>query len=247
MLRPAWQELAIEQNLEIQHLDTTRFRHVVLVRDEPGKHLHIYVEGDGTPWIRNRRVAVDPTPTNPVLLELMQYAPGTAVYLGRPCYFGLSTSKGCEPRLWTADRYGTEIVESMCLAANTLAQQYDAESVELIGYSGGGAIVAGMRTCTNRLIRITTIAANLDPAAWADYHGFLALDDIEPVESAIMHSGQATETHWQCKTDEKIPPSVTDRYFLAQEKATRQIVDSCTHASGWRQYLSQIISGSTGD
>ena len=107
-----------------------------------------------------RRVAVDPTPTNPVLLRLMEESEGAAVYLGRPCYFGLSTSKGCEPRLWTFDRYGREIVESMCLAANEIARQHGAQSVQLIGYSGGGTIVVGMRSCTDHLVAVATIAAN---------------------------------------------------------------------------------------
>ena len=84
VLRPEWQQLAAEQALQSRHIDTGHFQHLVLDKDVPGNHLFIFVEGDGTPWIRDTRVAVDPTPTNPVLLRLMAESEGAAVYLGRP-------------------------------------------------------------------------------------------------------------------------------------------------------------------
>jgi len=244
VLRPEWQELAIEQELHTRHLNTGRFQHLVLEKNVADNHLLIYVEGDGTPWIRDTRVAVDPTPTNPVLLRLMEESEGAAVYLGRPCYFGLSTSKGCEPRLWTFDRYGREIVESMCLAANEIARQHGARSVQLIGYSGGGTIVVGMRSCVDHLVAITTIAANLDPQAWAEFHEYSPLTDLSPLEPAAAPPGLMSEIHWQCRDDQVIPPQITDAYFATAMNAERRIVQSCSHASGWKQHWSEIVARS---
>jgi hypothetical protein len=48
------------------------FRHVVL--DKPGhpsRVLHVYLDGDGTPWDGNT-AAVDPTPRNTLVLGLMR-------------------------------------------------------------------------------------------------------------------------------------------------------------------------------
>ena len=247
VLRPAWRELAIEQELQIRRLDTGRFQHLVMEKNVPGNHLLIFVEGDGTPWIRDKRVAVDPTPTNPVLLRLMEESTGAVVYLGRPCYFGLSTSKGCEPRLWTFDRYGREIVESMCIAVNEIARQHSAQRVQLIGYSGGGAIVVGMRSCTDRLEAVTTIAANLDPRAWAEFHGYAPLNDLTPLDAAAVRHDLIAETHWQCRDDHVIPPQITDAYFAAAQNAHRRIVQSCSHASGWQQYWTKIVARLPGD
>jgi len=241
VLRPAWQKLAIEGDLESRRIDGGRFRHLVLWNGEQGSHLRIYVEGDGRPWIYKRRVAVDPTPANPVLLRLMHDATHPAIYLGRPCYFGSATDQACDQRWWTFDRYSRVVVDSMCTAANQLSRQLGAETVQLIGYSGGGAIVIGMSACTDHLVALSTIAGNLDPQAWADYHGYSPLDDLSPLMPAAIRHGEVSEVHWQCHDDLNVPPSITDDYFAARERAVRHIVKSCSHATGWQRHWSQII------
>lgn len=241
VLRPAWQKLAIEGDLESRRIDGGRFRHLVLWNGEQGSHLRIYVEGDGGPWIRETRVAVDPTPANPVLLRLMHDATHPAVYLGRPCYFGSATDQACDQRWWTFDRYGRVVADSMCTAANQLSRQLGAETVQLIGYSGGGAIVIGMSACTDHLVALSTIAGNLDPEAWADYHGYSPLSDLSPLMPAAIRHGEVSEVHWQCHDDLNVPPSITDDYFAARQRAVRHIVKSCSHATGWKRYWSQII------
>jgi hypothetical protein len=246
-VRPDWQELAIEGQLEKRWLDTGRFRHLVLANGVRGKHLRIYIEGDGGPWIRATRVSVDPTPTNPVLLRLMHGATHPAVYLGRPCYFGTATDEGCGPRLWTFDRYGQVVVDSMCEAANRLSRQYEAESVQLIGYSGGGAIVIGMSSCTKRLTSLTTVAGNLDPDAWARHHAYSPLDDLSPLANAMRATNAIDESHWQCNGDLNIPPSITDDYFVTRGGAARHIVDGCSHSTGWERYWLEIVGEDEAD
>ena len=101
-INPAWRSLATEGQLASSEIDTGIFRHRVLANDMAreiaAEHLFVYVEGDGTPWIREHRLSIDPTPVNPVLLRLMLPASHAAIYLGRPCYFGLATSPGCNSR-----------------------------------------------------------------------------------------------------------------------------------------------------
>jgi hypothetical protein len=241
VLRPAWQKLAIEGDFEARWVDAGRFRHLVLWNEEAGSHLLILVEGDGGPWVRETRVAVDPTPTNPVLLSLMVDAARPAVYLGRPCYFGTATAGACEQRWWTFDRYSQVVVDSMCEAANRVSRQLGVQTVQLIGYSGGGAIVVGMRACTDKLVAVSTIAGNLDPQAWAAHHGYSPFNDLSPLDAGLSRHDEIGEAHWQCRDDLNIPPSITDDYFAAREGAIRHIVDSCSHATGWQQYWSKII------
>ena len=240
VLRPTWQKLASEGNLESRWIETGRFRHLVLRNEEVGSHLLILVGGDGGPWIRETRVSVDPTPNNPVLLRLMLDTAKPAVYLGRPCYFGTATDKGCEPGLWTFSRYGRVVVDSMCEAANSVSREHEAQTVQLIGYSGGGAIVLGMRACTDKLVAVSTIAGNLDPQAWAAHHGYSPLHDLSPL-IAVASSNEFEEAHWQCRDDSNIPPSITDDYFAARDGAIRHIVETCTHATGWQRYWPTLI------
>jgi hypothetical protein len=211
------------------------------MNDVPGSHLRIYVDGDGSPWIYGSRISVDPTPSNPLLLKLMHDAEHPAAYLGRPCYFGSATSPGCSSRWWTFDRYSAPVVDSMCAAANAVAKARAADTVQLIGYSGGGAIVAAMIGCTDRLVSVVTVAANLDPARWASHHHYTPLNDV-----SLPATGPPgiPETHWQCRADTNVPPSVTDTYFAARPQARRIIVDECSHLTGWEEYWPGIIDDS---
>lgn len=240
-VRPEWQRLADRQGLDLGWVDSSEFRHLVIANSAPGDALRIYIEGDGLPWIREQRVSIDPTPSNPVLLRLMSADDTAAVYLGRPCYFGTSTSQPCKPALWTAERYAEPIVESMCEAANRLSSRRGAVAVELIGYSGGGAIALGMRACTRHLISITTIAANLDVNAWSAYHRYTPLVLSRHLTSRHDIRPDVRETHWQCRGDRRVPPSITDAYFAAHPEATRVIVDNCSHEHGWERYRSAIL------
>lgn len=241
VLRPQWQQLAIDASLESEWIGSARFRHLSLSNGLDGDHLRIYVEGDGLPWRRETRISLDPTPADPFLLRLMHESMHPAVYLGRPCYFGTATDRGCGPRWWTVDRYSAPVIASMCEAANAMIRRSGAKTVQLIGYSGGGAIVVGMRRCTDNLVAVSTLAANLDPVQWARHH------DYAPVDSAVLLDGpegdtdSITEVHWQCRNDQNIPPRITDGYFERNPGARREFVDDCSHVSGWMRYWSQII------
>jgi hypothetical protein len=49
--------------------------------------IHIYIEGDGTPWVKRFLIARDPTPRYPLALALMKRDSQLSFYLGRPCYY----------------------------------------------------------------------------------------------------------------------------------------------------------------
>jgi hypothetical protein len=88
------------------------FDHVVFRRPGPrGPSLHIYLDGDGTPWFGGVPTR-DPTPRVPLVLALMARDPNAALYLGRPCYHGLAAAPGCSDRLWTSERYSEAVVAS---------------------------------------------------------------------------------------------------------------------------------------
>jgi hypothetical protein len=239
-IRPEWQRLASGADLEIHWIETGAFRHLVIANDRPGSRLDIYIEGDGLPWIRERRIAVDPTPANPLLLRMMVDDERAAVYLGRPCYFGTATSPSCDPYIWTTGRYADPVVRSMCDAANRLSAEREAESVGLIGYSGGGALAVAMRDCVHRLKSIITIAANLDVDAWTAHHNYAPLELPSRAVAVAGDLEEVGETHWQCSADENVPPEITDGYFEKHPAAIRIIVDDCSHDRGWMRYRQRV-------
>lgn len=94
----------------------TVFQHVVFKQSRRSSSmLHVYIDGDGTPW-RGGRPNSDPTPRNTLLLRLMALDPGPSVYLGRPCYHGLSGTSPCSNIVWTQERYSEAVVSSMAAA-----------------------------------------------------------------------------------------------------------------------------------
>jgi hypothetical protein len=94
-----------------------------------------------------------------------------------------------------------------------------------------------MSGCTDKLVRVTTIAGNLDPEAWTRHHGYTPLRDAE------LPGGlpPVPERHWQCAGDDVVPPPVTDAYFRERPGAMRQIVSECTHSTGWEKYLDRMM------
>src|SRR6266567_3693573 len=118
------------------------FAHVVYrpagLRPDGGRVLHIYLDGDGTPWERGRPAA-DPTPREPLVLRLMALDRAPSAYLGRPCYHGLATTPPCVPALWTDARYSEAVVASLAAAGRrllTVAANLDVDGwAELHGQS----------------------------------------------------------------------------------------------------------------
>ena len=102
--------------------------------------LHVYIEGDGTPYVARYDVAADPTPRHPLMLQLMTLDPASSVYVGRPCYFGLANDPSCTPRDWTLDRFSPRIVDSMARVIEQMRTGRETDAIELYGHSGGGAL-----------------------------------------------------------------------------------------------------------
>jgi len=187
------------------------FRHRVLVQPAADREeLHVYIEGDGTPWIRGTVVAADPTPKNPLALRLMKRDPAFSAYVGRPCYFGVQDA-ACTPELWTSRRYSPEVVTSMRAVIRELLDRHGAKRLVLIGHSGGGTLAVLLAPAFDETIGVITVGANLDVAAWAAFHGYTPLD---PVELAPLPS-RIRQLHLAGGRDRNVPPR------LAKEAAER--------------------------
>ena len=119
--------LVTTSGFEHRLVEGDRFEHVVWLNQpsRSGNSLHVYLEGDGTPWIRQTWVASDPTPEKPLMLQLMQMDSIQSVYLGRPCYFGLANQPPCEARYWTDARYSEAVVHSMQRVLEQIIEQTD--------------------------------------------------------------------------------------------------------------------------
>ncbi len=208
--------------------------------------LHIYIEGDGRGWLTRTTVSRDPTPLKPLMLELMTLDANPSVYLGRPCYFGLATSAGCDARLWTSHRYSAEVVESLERVIEVLVAEGRYSTVVLFGHSGGGTLATLLARRVPQTRALVTIAANLDVGAWADLHGYTPLGgSLDPAREREFPSG-IFQVHWVGSLDTETPPSLlsTLRPYLGDDGVRiREGFDhDCCWDQIWPSQLTEIDS-----
>lgn len=178
------------------------YEHRLLVQPAADSNeLHIYIEGDGTPYLDRTTVASDPTPRNPLALRLMRRDPAFSVWVGRPCYFGLA--RDCTPAMWTTHRYSRFVVSSMREVIRDLVARYEPSRVVLIGHSGGGTLAMLLAPFIDQTAAVITVGANLDIDGWANLHGYDRLH-------GSMKPGTLPETirtfHYAGGRDTNVPP-----------------------------------------
>jgi hypothetical protein len=227
---------------------TSKFKHMVLVQGEKNTpRLHVYIEGDGRPFSNRFRISPDPSPRQPLMLELMAQDKTSRLYLGRPCYFSssnpLMADEQCNFHWWTDARYSDSVVNSMIDALRQNLKKYAFQSVTLIGHSGGGTLAMLMSERMPEVDQLVTLAGNLDTQAWARHHHFTQLSNSLNPATKIKTSIPAKQLHFMGKRDDNIPPSLGQN-FLSQIGQQGKIIEgfdhSCCWDSRWQELLLEI-------
>ena len=218
------------------------FSHRVYARTLAGAtHVRVYFEGDGTPWIGGRTIAADPTPRQPFALELMRNDAGATLFVGRPCYHGLADAPGCGPSYWTDARYGDAVVASMAAALAAALNCCPDATVTLIGYSGGGVLARLVAARTDRVVRVVTVAANLDVAAWTDLHGYLPLSSsIDPARLPADVPAFA-EIHLTGGRDRNVPAALVESYARGRPWVRVERFSDFDHVCCWADAWPALI------
>ena len=217
------------------------FDHVVYIKESRAPKnsvLHVYLEGDGTPWVRKHLVAVDPTPRKPVMLALMALDTLPSVYLGRPCYHGLSQAIGCTPDLWTSARYSEAVVTSMASALTQLAEDYQA--VILMGYSGGGTLAMLLAERFPKTKAVVTVAANLDTERWAALHGEQLPGSLNPARRPPLPA-HIRQQHFAGGEDDNVPPALIRDAVAQQPGAGFKVFEKLDHGCCWQAVWPEIL------
>lgn len=218
------------------------FSHVAYFKEGSGvSHaaLHVYLEGDGTPWLRKGLAAADPTPRNPLMLDLMSLDPATAIYLGRPCYLGQNEDLSCSSNLWTDGRYSEAVVASMVAALERLSVNYT--SMTLLGYSGGGTLAMLIAERQPRVMTVVTVAANLDTDRWSDLHQQQRLrDSLNPASSPPLNR-RIRQFHFAGDKDDNVPPSLVRDAIFRQQGAIFKAFPSQDHSCCWKDVWAEIL------
>lgn len=206
-----------------------------------GGTLHVYLEGDGSPWRHRTVIMPDPTPRRPLMLGLMGLDPEAAIYVGRPCYNGTYTEPGCDNRMWTSDRYSERVVESMAAVVRRRAAREGASRVRLFGHSGGAALALLIAERLDAVDAVVTLAGNLDTEAWTAHHGYSPLHgSLNPARRPPLGE-RVREWHLLGERDPVIPPSLVRDYLERRESAVAVRLAGFGHGCCWGRVWPRVL------
>ncbi len=129
------------------------------------KTLNIYIEGDGFSWKSRYELSRNPTPINPVALKLaLKDQADNIIYLARPCQFSdFKIDINCSnEEFWSRARFSNKVIQSTNQAIEDIKQKYGFKTINLFGFSGGGAVAVLVASRRDDVGSIKTVAANLD-------------------------------------------------------------------------------------
>lgn len=207
------------------------------------EQLTVYLEGDGFAWVSASQPSSDPTPVNPVALQLALAQPsGNAAYLARPCQY-LANQGQCRQRYWTNARFAEDVVASLDQAVGKLKAQAGAQRLTLVGYSGGGALALLLAARRDDVQNIITVAGNLDHAAWTQYHHVHPLDEsLNPVDQ-MQTLARIKQIHLSGANDSVVPSLLTKQFVAAYPKGSPvsiKFIPGYTHQCCWVQDWPQL-------
>lgn len=231
-------------------------QHQLLRLEKTASHpdaIHIYLEGDGTPWVKRYFIAQNPTPRYPLALELMKRDHQLGFYIGRPCYYlspdfyqALAQKKitgPCNFHYWTDARYSENVVDLMSKAITATLYELSAEQrnlpVILIGHSGGGTLAMLIAQRVSAIDGVITIAANMDTDAWTKHQGYSPLKkSINPAAALSMRN--IPQVHFAGEKDDVVPPAINASFMknIGQELIIKKdFTHSCCWLNEWPALL----------
>jgi predicted alpha/beta hydrolase family esterase len=240
-------DYAAKHDMTVRYLEGDAFGHLIIERVPalPAGELHIYIEGDGIPWVGSLPSA-DPTPHDTLALRLMNADPNDTVYVGRPCYFDMDRDSGrCHPKYWTSHRYREEVVRSM-VAVIAQVRSPEHEKIVFIGHSGGGVLAVLLESEIDGVVGVISVAANLDIDAWTEHHDY---DRLEGSMNPMTQTRDAAIPHLQYVggKDDIVPPQTASAYARLQPGVELIEIHEFGHACCWERAWPEILEFASGE
>ncbi len=206
-----------------------------------GALLHVYLDGDGSPWLAGRWVSADPTPAPSLMLRLMALDPAPRLYLGRPCYHGMAAHPGCNESLWTDARYSRRVADSMSRVLSNLLSQRHYRGLVLIGHSGGGTLAMLLAERLPQTLGLVTVGANLDPDRWAALHGFQPLKaSLNPAARPPLLA-RIYQLHLTGGRDRTVPAYLVTDVLATQPDAEHWHIARYDHRCCWTEIWPALL------
>ncbi|MDD4616692.1 MAG: alpha/beta hydrolase [Alphaproteobacteria bacterium] len=225
--------------LRQQEITAGNFRLAIFSRIvDTNQPVTVYVDGGMRDFAPSGPSGADATPDGIMTLRLAEADPSdNVVYIAHPCQFNAQDAFCAEKPLPNA-RYAELYYTAMNRALNFALAKVQHTHLNLVGYSGGGAIAAIMAARRQDVESLRTIAGNLDPNGNGRLHGSAPKDDfIDPIKIAPKLALLPQE-HYVSADDTFVPAELTDNFVKAIGlsycvKVTS--VPDATHKTGWEE------------
>lgn len=210
----------------------------------------IYVEGDGLAWLSRTEVSRDPTPRDALGLALAAADPSAnVVYLARPCQFtNRDRNPTCAPAYWTAKRFAPEVIAAMNQAVDQVAAQVPGQQVNLVGYSGGGAVAVLVAARRQDVASIRTVAGNLDHVQVNRVNGVSPLAGSLNAIDVAAQVAKIPQIHFSGSLDRTVPPAIANRFVQATGGTCAQALtlQGADHENGWPARWRELLAMAPG-
>ena len=201
----------------------------------PTADYRIYIEGDGYSFDSRGLPTTNPTPHSIMMRQAAFNDPHpNVIYLARPCQF-VKDDK-CEEKYWTVARFADEVINSEAEAIQSVVRQ---QPITVIGFSGG-AQVAGLLTIKKlNILKIITIAGNLDHRLWTEYHHLPPLNESLNAADYKYLLDHIEQIHFIGGKDTVIPAQLNKK--IAKNKSIITLPNA-SHNQGWEDAFAQIYA-----
>jgi hypothetical protein len=227
-------QAAKQHGLEPQVIPSEPFHLQVFKRITDSRSpLHVYIEGDGFAWRNASTPSDNPTPLNPVALNLAMMDPGKNVlYIGRPCQY---VEGPCEEKYWTFERFAPEVIQ----ATQRVVEHFQRpnQTLCLIGFSGGANIAALLATRLKAVACLETVVGNTDHVLLHELHHVHQLDprNLNAADEATALA-RVKQTHHVGEKDTVVPYSVAESLYQKMGRPSHAVIRTypqLTHTHGW--------------
>lgn len=241
-------DIAAAAGFRSKVIDTGSFKLTSFYRlSSQNKPINVYIEGDGLTRVTTYQISQNPTPIDPVALDLavLDDAPNV-VYIARPCqYTSFKEDKNCEPKYWDYSIFSEKIISSVDKAIGYYKDQAHAKEINLIGYSGGGGVAALLAARRDDVVTLRTVAGNLNHKAVTGYHDVSPLtDSLNPIDYAENLS-KIPQHHFVGDMDTVVPVSIAKSYAQTVEKGNGCVnvssLKGVTHYKGWSEKWKYLL------
>ena len=228
-------------NFKSKIIKTKDFEIQTYIKKSNSNILKIYLEGDGFSWLDKNTISSNPTPINPVALRLasIDKSNSNIAYIARPCQY---ITYNCNNQYWSDKRYSLKIINNINQAISIIKNNSNSKKIELIGFSGGGAIAILIASIRDDISKITTISGNLNHKLLNKYHNVSPMNNsLNPIDVALKVS-HIPQIHYIGLEDKIIPLIIVQSFKKASKNKKIKIikVKNVTHTKGWIEYFSRI-------